>query len=69
VHDRRQVAHTILRNYPIVRYFRYFAETPGEYMRQYRYLPDWSERGFTGWNGRACTVRRSGVSYLRSFGN
>jgi hypothetical protein len=40
IHDRRQVTHTILRNYPIVGYFRYFAETLGEYMRQYQYLPD-----------------------------
>ena len=44
VHDRRQTAHTILRNYPVVGYFRYFAETLGEYMRQYQYLPDWAER-------------------------
>jgi hypothetical protein len=33
-HDRRQVHHTILRNYPIIGYVRYFAETLGEYMRQ-----------------------------------
>ena len=45
-HDRRQTQHTILRNYPIVGYVRYFAETLGEYMRQYQYLPDWSERPF-----------------------
>ncbi len=44
LHDRRQTAHTILRNYPVVGYFRYFAETLGEYMRQYQYLPDWAER-------------------------
>src|ERR1700748_224275 len=69
VHDRRQVAHTILRNYPIVGYFRYFAETLGEYMRQYQYLPDWSERPFNrlerGWVYRSA----KGVSNLRSFGS
>src|SRR5713226_2776764 len=46
VHDRRQTTHTILRNFPVIGYFRYFAETLGEYMRQYQYLPDWSERPF-----------------------
>ena len=46
LHDRRQTTHTILRNFPIIGYFRYFAETLGEYMRQYQYLPDWSERPF-----------------------
>ena len=40
IHDRRQTTHTILRNFPIIGYFRYFAETLGEYMRQYQYLPD-----------------------------
>ena len=44
VHDRRQTQHTILRNFPVLGYFRYFAETLGEYMRQYQYLPDWAER-------------------------
>ncbi len=69
VHDRRQVAHTILRNYPVIGYFRYFAETLGEYMRQYQYLPDWSERPFNrlerGWVYRSA----KGVSNLRSFGS
>jgi glutamate synthase domain-containing protein 2 len=69
VHDRRQVAHTILRNYPIVGYFRYFAETLGEYMRQYQYLPDWSERPFNRLE-RAWVYRSAkGVSNLRSFGS
>src|ERR1700744_2686897 len=68
-HDRRQTKHTILRNYPIVGYFRYFAETLGEYMRQYQYLPDWSQRPFTplarGWGYRSA----KGVSNLRSVGS
>ncbi len=69
VHDRRQVAHTILRNYPIVGYFRYFAETLGEYMRQYQYLPDWAERPFNRLE-RAWVYRSAkGVSNLRSFGS
>ena len=45
-HDTRQTEHTILRNYPVIGHFRYFAETWGEYMRQYHYLPDWAERPF-----------------------
>jgi glutamate synthase domain-containing protein 2 len=69
VHDRRQIAHTILRNYPIIGYFRYFAETLGEYMRQYQYLPDWSERPFNRLE-RAWVYRSAkGVSNLRSFGS
>ena len=69
IHDKRQTAHTILRNYPIIGYFRYFAETLGEYMRQYQYLPDWAERPFNrlerGWVYRSA----KGVSNLRSFGS
>jgi glutamate synthase domain-containing protein 2 len=69
VHDRRQTRHTILRNYPIIGYFRYFAETLGEYMRQYQYLPDWSERPFNRLD-RAWVYRSAkGVSNLRSFGS
>jgi len=69
VHDRRQTSHTILRNYPIVGYFRYFAETLGEYMRQYQYLPDWAERPFNRLE-RAWVYRSAkGVSNLRSFGS
>jgi hypothetical protein len=69
VHDKRQVHHTILRNYPIIGYFRYFAETLGEYMRQYQYPPDWAERPFNrlerGWVYRSA----KGVSNLHSFGS
>jgi glutamate synthase domain-containing protein 2 len=69
VHDRRQTAHTILRNYPVIGYFRYFAETLGEYMRQYQYLPDWAERPFNRLE-RAWIYRSAkGVSNLTSFGS
>jgi glutamate synthase domain-containing protein 2 len=69
LHDRRQTAHTILRNYPVLGYFRYFAETLGEYMRQYQYLPDWAERPFNRLE-RAWVYRSAkGVSNLRSFGS
>src|SRR5450432_2166376 len=69
IHDRRQTTHTILRNFPIIGYFRYFAETLGEYMRQYQYLPDWSERPFNRLE-RAWVYRSAkGVSNLRSFGS
>jgi glutamate synthase domain-containing protein 2 len=69
VHNRRQTTHTILRNYPIVGYFRYFAETLGEYMRQYQYLPDWAERPFNRLE-RAWVYRSAkGVSNLLSFGS
>src|ERR1700735_2591045 len=69
IHDPRQTQHTILRNFPVIGYVRYFAETLGEYMRQYQYLPDWSERPFIrlerGWVYRSA----KGVSNLRSFGS
>ncbi len=69
IHDRRQTTHTILRNFPIVGYFRYFAETMGEYMRQYQYLPDWAERPFNRLD-RAWVYRSAkGVSNLLSFGS
>lgn len=69
MHDRRQTQHTILRNYPVIGYFRYFAETLGEYMRQYQYLPDWAERPFNRLE-RAWVYRSAkGVSNLRSFGS
>ena len=69
VSNRRQTHHTLLRNYPIVGYIRYFAETLGEYMRQYQYLPDWAERPFNRLE-RAWVYRSSkGVSNLLSFGS
>ena len=69
VHDRRQTAHTILRNFPIIGYFRYFAETMGEYMRQYQYLPDWSERPFNRLERSWVYRSAKNVSNLRSFGS
>ena len=69
IHDRRQTHHTILRNFPIIGYLRYFAETLGEYMRQYQYLPDWAERPFDRLE-RAWVYRSAkGVSNLVSFGS
>ncbi len=68
-HDKRQTSHTILRNYPIIGYFRYFAETLGEYMRQYQYLPDWSERPFNRLERSWVYRSAKGVSNLRSFGS
>jgi glutamate synthase domain-containing protein 2 len=69
LHDVRQTTHTILRNYPLVGHFRYFAETWGEYMRQYQYLPDWVERPFHRLE-RAWIYRSAkGVSNLVSFGS
>ena len=69
VHDRRQTTHTILRNFPVIGYFRYFAETLGEYMRQYQYLPDWSERPFNRLERSWVYRSAKGVSNLRSFGS
>ncbi len=69
MHDRRQTQHTILRNYPIIGYFRYFAETMGEYMRQYQYLPDWAERPFNRLERSWVYRSAKGVSNLRSFGS
>ena len=69
VRNRRQTQHTILRNFPVIGYFRYFAETMGEYMRQYQYLPDWAERPFNRME-RAWVYRSAkGVSNLVSFGS
>ncbi len=69
VHDRRQTHHTILRNFPIIGYFRYFAETLGEYMRQYQYLPDWAERPFNRLERNWVYRSAKGVSNLTSFGS
>lgn len=68
-HDKRQTHHTILRNYPVLGYFRYFAETLGEYMRQYQYLPDWSERPFNRLERSWVYRSAKGLSNLRSFGS
>ena len=69
IHNRRQTTHTILRNFPVIGYFRYFAETMGEYMRQYQYLPDWSERPFNRLERSWVYRSAKNVSNLRSFGS
>ncbi len=69
LHDIRQTKHTILRNYPVIGHFRYFAETWGEYMRQYQYLPDWAERPFNRLERSWVYRSAKGVSNLVSFGS
>jgi glutamate synthase domain-containing protein 2 len=69
VHDRRQSHHTILRNFPVIGHVRYFAETWGEYMRQYQYLPDWAERPFNRLERSWVYRSAKGVSNLVSFGS
>jgi len=69
VHDVRQTQHTILRNFPILGHVRYFAETWGEYMRQYHYLPDWAERPFNRLERSWVYRSAKGVSNLVSFGS
>jgi glutamate synthase domain-containing protein 2 len=68
-HDVRQTQHTILRNFPVVGHFRYFAETWGEYMRQYQYLPDWAERPFNRLERSWVYRSAKGVSNMVSFGS
>jgi len=68
-HDTHQTQHTILRNYPVIGRFRYFAETWGEYMRQYHYLPDWSERPFNRLERSWVYRSAKGISNLISFGS
>ena len=38
--DKRQTAHTIRRNYPLLGRFRYLFETLGEFLRQYFFAMD-----------------------------
>jgi glutamate synthase domain-containing protein 2 len=68
-HDTHQTQHTILRNFPVVGHVRYFAETWGEYMRQYQYLPDWAERPFNRLERSWVYRSAKGVSNLVSFGS
>jgi len=68
-HDKHQTQHTILRNYPVIGRFRYFAETMGEFMRQYHYLPDWAERPFNRLERSWVYRSAKGVSNLISFGS
>ncbi len=69
IHDVMQKEHTILRNYPVIGHFRYFAEQWGEYMRQYQYLPDWEERPFNRLERSWVYRSAKGVSNLISFGS
>jgi glutamate synthase domain-containing protein 2 len=69
IHDKRQTEHTILRNFPVVGHVRYFAETWGEYMRQYQYLPDWAERPFNRLERSWVYRSAKGISNLVSFGS
>ncbi len=69
LHDIRQTHHTILRNFPVIGHVRYFAETWGEYMRQYQYLPDWAERPFNRMERSWVYRSAKGVSNLISFGS
>jgi len=69
LHDTRQTHHTILRNFPVIGHVRYFAETWGEYMRQYQYLPDWAERPFNRLERSWVYRSAKGVSNLVSFGS
>ncbi|MDE8347167.1 MAG: FMN-binding glutamate synthase family protein [Acidocella sp.] len=69
LHDKRQTQHTILRNFPVLGHVRYFAETWGEYMRQYQYLPDWAERPFNRLERSWVYRSAKGVSNLVSFGS
>jgi glutamate synthase domain-containing protein 2 len=69
LHDKRQTNHTILRNFPVIGHVRYFAETWGEYMRQYQYLPDWAERPFNRLERSWVYRSAKGVSNLVSFGS
>jgi glutamate synthase domain-containing protein 2 len=68
-HDTHQQHHTILRNYPVIGHVRYFAETWGEYMRQYQYLPDWAERPFNRLERSWVYRSAKGISNLVSFGS
>ncbi|HTQ70787.1 MAG TPA: FMN-binding glutamate synthase family protein [Acidocella sp.] len=69
IHDKRQTHHTVLRNFPVIGHFRYFAETWGTYMRQYQYLSDWVERPFNRLERSWVYRSAKGVSNLISFGS
>ena len=69
VRDRSQRQHAVLRTYPVIGRFRYWAETWGPYFRQYAYLPDWSERPFNRMERSWVYRSAKGVSNLISFGS
>ncbi|MDE1896710.1 MAG: FMN-binding glutamate synthase family protein, partial [Rhodospirillales bacterium] len=69
IHDKAQTQHTVLRNFPVIGHFRYFAETWGTYMRQYQYLSDWVERPFNRLERSWVYRSAKGVSNYVSFGS
>ncbi len=69
IHDKLQTKHTVLRNFPVIGHFRYFAETWGTYMRQYQYLSDWVERPFNRLERSWVYRSAKGVSNYISFGS
>ena len=69
IHDKTQTQHTVLRNFPVIGHFRYFAETWGTYMRQYQYLSDWVERPFNRLERSWVYRSAKGVSNFISFGS
>ena len=69
IHDKLQTKHTVLRNFPVIGHFRYFAETWGTYMRQYQYLSDWVERPFNRLERSWIYRSAKGVSNYISFGS
>src|SRR6185437_4443030 len=46
IYNLLQKQHSLLRNYPIIGYIRYYAETIGIYLRQYFYARDREELPF-----------------------
>lgn len=69
LHDRLQRRHAILRNYPVIGHFRYVAETLGPALRQYAFLPDWTERPFNRLERSWVYRSAKGISNLVSFGS
>lgn len=69
IHDRLQRRHAILRNYPVIGRFRYIAETVGPALRQYAFLPDWTERPFNRLERSWVYRSAKGISNLVSFGS
>lgn len=69
IHDKTQTHHTVLRNFPVIGHFRYFAETWGTYMRQYQYLSDWVERPFNRLERSWVYRSAKNVSNFISFGS
>lgn len=69
IYDIRQKKHTILHNFPIIGYFRYFLEFLGVYLRQFWFAPDRAELPFNraqrSWVYRAA----KGLETVVSFGS